>query len=281
MRSWKLHLLLMCALAAGCQPPAGPPQPTATEGDRKPVSLVQRAQPAPGAPLDAPAARQWIFQVDVYQIAVPLGTFSRNEEFWKRMDEQCVDASTYDVLFRNGIRVGQAPIAELAHFQKFMDEKVAMHRMSIAGADVKNVELEMKKDLPGQTIFAFDLRNVATGRDYDRSTNVINLAFQPAPRKPGCLRLTLCPMVRAHRKHFEFSALHEEREIQYVAPEMFYDLNLRCDIPRGRFFIVMPSPDALPSTSVGHAFLTRDGFTTAQEQVLLVIPHPAIVEDGK
>ena len=266
----------LLAQATGCTPPATPPQPTAQQrATRHPLALAHGAQPAaPGAPMDAPQAQQYVFQVDVYQLTVPRGTFSANEAFWKRMDEQCVDAATYDVLFKNGIRVGQADVAELDFFKRFMDDKLTMHKMSIAGAEAKNIELEMKKDLPQQTIFYFDARNDRVGRDYDRSTNVINLSFQPTPRKPGCLRLSLCPMVRTHRRHFEFSHLHEEREIQYIAPEMLYDLNLRTDIPAGRFFIVMPSAEAQVGVSVGSAFLTRDGFTDPMEQILLVIPNP-------
>src|SRR6476660_3215963 len=36
--------------------------------------------------------------VDLYQLSVPYGTVSRNEKFWKRIDENCVDPTTYDTL---------------------------------------------------------------------------------------------------------------------------------------------------------------------------------------
>ena len=110
-------------------------------------------------------------------------------------------------------------------------------------------------------------------RDYDASSNVLNLSFQPTPREPGSMRLTLAPMVRSHRKHFQFTMLNNESELQYISPETFYDLNLRVDIPKDRFFIVMPSADAKFDTSVGRAFLTKDGPMDRQEQILLIIPH--------
>jgi len=46
------------------------------------------------------------------RIAVPYGTLSGNEEFWKRIDEHSLDPGTYDLLYRSGVRVGQAPWAE-------------------------------------------------------------------------------------------------------------------------------------------------------------------------
>ena len=55
---------------------------------------------------------------------------------------------------------------------------------------------------------------------------------------------------------------------------MLYDLNLRADIPKDRFFIVMPSPAARGSLSVGRAFFMKQGHTEQLEQILLIIPRP-------
>lgn len=63
-------------------------------------------------------------------------------------------------------------------------------------------------------------------------------------------------------------------ELQYISPEMFYDLNLRVDIPLDHFFLAMASPEARFSTSVGHAFFTKSGKTEPMEQILLIVPHP-------
>src|SRR5437763_6066348 len=126
-------LCVLPLLGAGCSWRAGAPQAPssrASHGDHV-VSMVQRAQPAPdNGPHDAPPALPVVFQMDIYRLDVPFGTFCRNEDFWKRMDEECVDPATKDLLERNGIRVGQAPQAELKFFQKFIDDKPVMQRLS-------------------------------------------------------------------------------------------------------------------------------------------------------
>ncbi|MBC8105296.1 MAG: hypothetical protein H7Z14_01805 [Anaerolineae bacterium] len=150
--------------------------------------------------------------------------------------------------------------------------------MTTTATEVPLVELEMRPDLPAQTIAVYnpDLQM----RDYDASSNVFNMSFQPTPREPGSLRLTLAPMIRSHRKHFQFTQLNNETELQYISPETFYDLKLRVDIPRDRFFIVMPSADARFETSVGRAFLTKDGPLDRLEQILLIIPR-AMTNEAK
>jgi hypothetical protein len=101
----------------------------------------------------------------------------------------------------------------------------------------------------------------------------MNVSFEPAPRKPGQLRLTLCPMVRETRRHLMFTQLNDTYEMKYVDPEMYYDLNCRVDIPKDGFLVLTPSPKvALPSI-IGRAFLTKDGPTDQLEHVLIIIPR--------
>jgi len=61
-----------------------------------------------------PAAVQ---AMDVYEVTVPFGAVSRSQEFWKRVNETSVDVATYDLLQKNGFRVGVAPAAEWSYFR--------------------------------------------------------------------------------------------------------------------------------------------------------------------
>jgi hypothetical protein len=272
-----IGVMLLAGCGANADKAAGSAKPTS--GGAKVMSMAQGAQPTPAdAPRDAQSAQTVVFMVEVYRVHVPFGTFTGNEDFWKRMDEQCVDAFKCDLLNRNGIRVGLAPIGELDFFRKFMEEKPAITKMTTAALEAPLVEFEMRTDLVEQTISFYNPE--LSIRDYDASSNLLNLSFQPAPRKPGCMRLTLAPVVRSHRKKFQFTALNNETEIKYVAPETYYDLNLRVDIPKDQFFIVMPSDGARLETSVGRAFFTKEGATDRLEQILLIIPRP-IVTDAK
>jgi len=73
------------------------------------------------SPSDPPVMFKPTVNLSIYHLRVPLGTVSGSEEFWKRVDEHAVDVSTYDVLFKNGIRVGRAPLADLDAFMKILD----------------------------------------------------------------------------------------------------------------------------------------------------------------
>ena len=104
-------------LAAGCAAPAtdgpsptgSPDLPPAPDGRAvAPVPLPTPAAPA-GASLDPAANPRRVYAINVYRLRVPIGTVSGNADFWKRIDEQVVDPATYDLLFKNGVRVGAAP----------------------------------------------------------------------------------------------------------------------------------------------------------------------------
>jgi hypothetical protein len=263
---------------AGCAAPAGDSrEPRA--GDKTGSATLRMSQAGYDGSRDAPPPLNIIFQVDVYQLVVPFGTFSGNEEFWKRVNEQCVDVATYDLLDSNGIRVGEAPLSELAEFRKYIAEVTPAQRLTVTASDVRNLEIPMKKDLPEQVLFRFDEAKRPIGHSFDRCENVISIAFQPTPRKPGYLRLTLCPVVRAQKKVLQVSPTNEFREFAFVNPERLYDLNLTADIPRDSFLIVTASRNAQDANSVGRAFFTLDGAAERMEQVLLILPKPYVASE--
>src|SRR4051812_7697836 len=117
----KVLLLMLCLSLAGCggggksamnamNPGtwfAKKPQPAPVETKTAEVSPTWPAKSptaaAPAVPteaLDPVIEGPTRVQMDVYQLSVPFGTVSKNEAFWKRIDEQCVDVATYDVIFK-------------------------------------------------------------------------------------------------------------------------------------------------------------------------------------
>jgi hypothetical protein len=244
--------------------------------------FLMNAQGGAVAGNSAAANAPFQLQVDFYQLTVPFGTVSRNEQFWKRVDEQVVDVATYDLLFRNGIRVGQAPIAEWDHFRAIMEQHPTFTKANtLVGAEGKPVELPMRKEVPWENIFYFNADNEPVGRTYEQSENFVTLTFQSAPRKPDTMRLALCPVVRATRRHLEYSSMNNELgEVKYVAPERIYDLNLRTDVPVGNFLIVAPSQQANWPTSIGNAFFVNDGAAEKMETVLLIVPKSVHLEEA-
>ena len=277
---------LMLTAATGCPPaqPMPPPQPSPTQPpSMSPRSrFLMNAQGGGIAGNSAAANVPFQLQVDFYQLTVPFGTVSRNEQFWKRVDEQVVDVATYDLLFKNGIRVGQAPIAEWDYFRAIMEQHPTFTKANtLVGSEGKPVELPMRKEVPWENIFYFNAQNEPIGRTYEQSENFVTLTFQSAPRKTDTMRLALCPVVRATRRHLEYSTMNNELgEVKYVAPERIYDLNLRTDVPVGNLLIVAPSQQANWPTSIGNAFFVHDGAAEKMETVLLIVPKTVHLEEA-
>ena len=212
--------------------------------------------------------------LDVYQLTVPLGAVSRSREFWKRVDESSVDVATADLLQKNGFRVGVAPASEWGYFRAIIEQyPVSTKRTTVKSGGAGSIELEMKKGVDFQNLFYLTDDNRLVGRTYERCENLIAVGFQPAPRRPGRVRMTLCPLVRATRRKLQVSVLNEEREFDYVKPERLYDLNLCADIPPDGFLVVAPSTLVNWSSNLGVTFLVEDGPTEKSEHVLLMVPR--------
>jgi hypothetical protein len=256
----------ICLLCGGCaqdhkdQPGAAPPL------------AITQGRPS-NAPLDAVPSARSVFHVEVFVLCAPPGTFSRNDEFWKRIDEQCLSVGTYELLQKNGLRVGVAPVAELEPMSPFMIDAEPIQKFAVTGAEVKDVQIEMKVGVPTQNIFYFDRHNHLIGRSFDKSENVMSVSFRPAPRKPGHLRMEFCPMVRALRKRMQFTPMNEAYEIQFVNPEVYYDLNFLVDIPADSFLIITPSEYASQPSRLGRAFMIKETATAQLEQMLLIVPR--------
>ena len=225
-------------------------------------------------PRDPAPVVQSVICLEIYQLAVPAGAVSGNEEFWKQVNEQVVDVATHDILYKNGMRVGEASNDQWPFFKDFIEKNPALVRHStMVAREASSIELEMNKDLPFQNLFFFNADNLLQGRSFDRSDNLLTVSFQPAPRKPDTIRVSLCPVVRTWRRILQYSVNNDEREIEYIRPERLYDLNLRADVAIDHFLLIAPSPEGRWPTSIGNAFLMRDGPAERLEQLILLIPR--------
>jgi len=226
-------------------------------------------KPADPPPMFRPQAN-----LSIYRYSVPAGTVSRSENFWKRVEEQAVAVDIYDALFKNGIRVGRAPLADMDYFIKLLERAGAEQAPAVfAAPGVKDLQLPMRKGVADQIIADFDLRNVMTTRSYEDCDDLFVIDFAPAPRKNGDVRLNVAPVVRTLRKRLVPISDTDTREIEYRPAETYFHLNLKTDIPLDSFLIIAPSPEAHSRWSLGNAFLMRDGVTERLEEVLIIIPQ--------
>jgi hypothetical protein len=122
--------------------------------------------------------------------------------------------------------------------------------------------------LPEETLFCFD-RHGLTGRVYDQCQNLLALSFAPVTGQPDVVRLELCPLVRSVRRHYSYTVLNQQDTVEYTSDEQMYDLDLRVDVPPGKFVIVAPSRDAERPTSIGQQFLGRQTKSGPRELIMI------------
>ena len=222
-----------------------------------------------------------VFQLACYQISVPVGTISRNEAFWKRIDENAMDPAHHDLLLRNGMRLGVAPLGEFENIRTFLEDTPSKSRvMGTIGAEAHNMELPMRTDIPFETINYYGQGNELAGHTFDASENIFNISYRRTPRKLGDVRLTIAPMVRSIKKHLEYTAKNDEVEIKYVAPQKFY-LDIEADVPMDKFLVLGPSDTSELPTIIGHQFFVKDDPAQQMEQVLIFVAQPFRIDEIK
>jgi hypothetical protein len=260
--------------------PVGSPKPPA---EAKGPPSAPRPAPAPAntvsgpsarRPADPPRAFRPLINLSIFQYAIPAGAISRSEEFWKHVDEHAVDAYTYDILYKNGIRVGRAPLAEWDYFRGILERYPFQAKPALyATTSVKSFDLPMKLNVPQQTIFDFDSKNYLNIRSYDASDNVFAIEFQAAPRKRGDVRVTLCPKIITQRVRIVPRGDIDTDELEFVQPESMLQLSFWTDVALDQILIIAPSPDASAPMSVGHSFMMHEGNAQEMEQLLVLIPQ--------
>jgi len=225
--------------------------------------------------VDATPAVPILVQINTYKITLPVGAVSRSAEFWKRVNEKAVDVATYELLYKNGVRVGIGSSSDWDYLKSVLDQNPALtQRTTATGTDVKDFDTELKLKVPYQDLFYYDAGGDLVGRTHERCDNLLRMAFQSAPRKPDTVRLTLCPVIRSLRERIVPVGDINTRSYPFIHPEQLYDLNLIVDIPFDGFLVVAPSPEAKWPTSLGSNFLVDDGSAEQKETLLVFRPIP-------
>ncbi len=140
-----------------------PKQLSASDGHTPiaPPIMPSTMPPGPRSAAVAPAGgepspQSAIIQLHMYQLLAPYGTTTHSAEFWKHLDEDCVDIATYDALQKNGLRVGRGKVSEWPYFKGILDQNSTVCQETLfaclSGQDLSlNVTPEMKE----QTLFIF------------------------------------------------------------------------------------------------------------------------------
>lgn len=265
--------LLLLALAGGCASSLHPPP--AGNVDMRTYTLIPIAsdpstQPSPAAHRHDPV---YIY-LDFYRLRVPYGAISANDAFWEKVDEHSLPASMHQLLLRNGIRTGTAPIDQWSYFKKLIDlYPTQSQKSTLTGGEGQGVELSIRSGVQAQTLFYFDESGRLHGRTYESCDDLLAVHFGPSAKAYAYVRISLCPVVRATRKRLEYTLMNNQQQVQYTVPQKIFEVGLTADLPPGRFLIVAPSAEASFPTRLGNVFLTETGSAERLETVLIIVPH--------
>ncbi|MEM6562766.1 MAG: hypothetical protein AAF656_14275 [Planctomycetota bacterium] len=264
--------LMLCILVGwlvGCAPAESTVAPPA---ETTPAEQVLTAQvQAPYVPADPQPEQLTVYALRIIDVTVPAGQISRNEEFWLRFDEQIVDVASADVLQKNGIRVGIAPMVELEEVQPFIEDPAA-RTTDILQLEDKHIELPLKENVIRADLWVYDDRNRANGRTVEEADYHLLVGFRRTPRRTDLLTVSISPGYRENRKNLRWSSAGRRDEIAWVANEVLYDLNLRADVAVGQCLVLAPGAQSDRPGSVGDAFLRTVEGPEKVERVLLVFP---------
>jgi hypothetical protein len=242
----------------------------------KPVDPAPAPAAAAAEIVRQPATRPDVVFIDLsmYQIFVPAGAISGSDEFWGNLSPAEMEDGAADLAGANGIRVAQGDVKDWGVSKKIIDR---------AGADTiqnhyiapmaRGQEIPITGDLMEQTLFWFDGHGL-NGQTYEHCQNLLVLAFGPSPGGEGAVRLELCPLVRATRRHYEYTILNGRTVASFVNEEHLYDIGLRAELANGKFLVVAPSPGSERTTSIGHQFFTQDGRSHRLEMVMVLVVNP-------
>jgi hypothetical protein len=278
-------LLALIALAlAGCAA-----QPSRTYALKKASGHLSKTTASAGANPTPPGVDPYgarriipiVISLDVYQLAVPFGAVSGNEEFWKRVDEDRIDIGTHDLLLKNGIRIGLGRDADWHYFKgllgKYPSARSIRDRTQVGKEGY--IELLMRSGVPEQVIFGLDDHNEHWGRRFEKCDDLLGISYIASTHNPGEATVKVCPIVRGLRRYFRVSIFNEETQFELTQPEHLYDMGVEAAIPLNDFMIVAPSKAAKMTTSMGHTFLMTEGNTTPVEHVLVIVPRSYRIDD--
>jgi len=240
-----------------------------------PTPVISGDVSAPAVDANPQKTSTGIITGSMYRLQMPFGANSADPAFWKPLEEDAVDAQTSARLTLNGIRVGRGRVADWPQYLQILERESAIKMFDglFAGQSVDDVPIDMSDELPEELLSIFDEHGL-TMRSFDHCQNRFSFSFQWAPRKPGTIRITVCPVVMVWQMRMDFTMSDKGDPASYRYRENLYDLHLCADIAPGEFMVIGTSPATADPSRVGSRFLTRDGPNQRFEQLLIFVGNP-------
>src|ERR1700722_9483415 len=148
-------------LQLGCLPPPPPPPPPPPIPPPPPGAHVITGDTVPQGANDANPSLTTTGAMSpiIYRLQAPIGANSRDESFWKLVDEDVVDVPTAGRLNLNGIRVGRGKVADWPEFLKVLTGESAIMLTKdqvLAQSAFGDARVRMTDTLSEELLFLYD-----------------------------------------------------------------------------------------------------------------------------
>jgi hypothetical protein len=266
-------LCLAAALPLGC--PAG--------DDGRPIAPLPEAD-RPLMPHDLPAGGNSYFlvvRVKMITISVPVGTASRSEELWSRLNEEKVTALRSANLGRNGLRVGVVARRDWDAVARLLVEMTGrpLKTTTLISRPGDPLAVALKTQQGEQTVFLFHDDRTLTGRDYPPGDNLITLTCTLNEEDPSQIMITGLPQIRTTERRPRFVGELAHALLVYQPDFLsFHALTFQVAVASRDVLVIGPGAESARPSSVGHRFLLREVDGVAHETVLVLIPEVFGVE---
>jgi hypothetical protein len=282
MRRWLIAFAAL-ALLAGCsgRHPATQPDGTLAAASDPAANSSGYVASTEISGTSYPLPPQVIL-VYLYQFKTPYGFISKNDKFWKYVDEDAVDVPTYDLLYRNGLRIGRVAGINRNKLMGILDQETSVVQFgwfsAVSGKD--GLPVDMTPQFRDQLLFVLDNHGV-TGRWYDLSRDRFSFAFQWERHRQGVVRVTICPVVTTRRQRFNYAAADDPEAQSLIQDENLYNLLMRADLANNEMLVLAASPEADDPYRVGARFMIRDGPTDRLEQILILSRTRLVLQNAR
>lgn len=237
-----------------------PPQPTPVNADAGPrVPLVR---------LNATA------------VAFPVGTLTRSETIWSKLNSKPWPADTRALLSLNGLRVGLLKGDAWPDLAKtFTDLRgIRLKSTSLPAFAASPVRVFLQREDLHQTIFTFRLNGTMFGMDYPPGDMLMSVNCIADPANPFQVTLGAIPIVQSARTKMRYTKTGG-RYTFIQRPDMyaFGEAAAQATIASTDVVVIGPGIGAERASSVGNRFFFRQVDGAMFETVLLLTPTVTMV----
>ncbi len=239
-----------------------------------PVGINQSSKPAPVVHYQYPKGYRPPAVVAIYQIRLPIGTFSNNKKIWKILHPAVGSRGAIALLHANGIRAGQAKIPAWHKIYKLIHNASGATTSTTycQTSGLAKLLVTVRKDIRRELIFYHQLNGRAVLRSYHDCDNIFVLAMHINTKTKSTV-VELQPAVNVGTVSFRRGP-HAMGLTAGTHPDLhaFANLQIKADIPPGRFLVLCPWHARQHPFSMGSQFLSDTTHIPPRQTVLIMVP---------